>query len=219
MQTSELTPAQFRALKCFRSFLENQGASPTLRELAHEMSYGAVGSAQDVVKALQKKGYLSIPEKQSSRSLRLTEKAEQLLGVAKSIMGEFFQIPKLGRVPAGNPVLAVEDKVGTLLVSKSLLSKNRKSKSGSSDTLFALAASGESMVGAGILDGDWLIVESTPAANIGDIVIARLDGDATVKRLAKVRGKWALKPENPDFSVITDPFEIVGRVVALQRVF
>jgi repressor LexA len=219
MQTLELTPAQFKALKCFRAFLEDRGASPTLRELAQEMSYGAVGSAQDVVKALQKKGFLSIPEKQSSRSLRLTEKAEQLLGVAKSVVEEFFQVPKLGKVPAGNPILAVEDKVGTLLVSKSLLSKKGKSKSSSSETLFALAASGESMVGAGILNGDWLIVESTPVANVGDIVIARLDNDATVKRLTKVKGKWALKPENPDFSLITDPFEIVGRVVALQRVF
>ncbi|MEI8026776.1 MAG: transcriptional repressor LexA [Pseudomonadota bacterium] len=219
MQTLDLTPAQFKALKCFRSFLEDSGSSPTLRELAQEMGYGAVGSAQDVVKALQKKGFLSIPEKHLSRSLRLTEKAEELLGVAKSAVEDFFQIPKLGNVPAGNPILAIEEKVGTLLISKSLVSKNAKPKKGLLDNLFALAATGDSMIGAGILDGDWLIVESTPVAALGDIVIARLDGDATVKRLAKVRGKWALKPENPDFNVITSPFEIVGRVVALQRIF
>jgi len=219
MTTLDLTPAQFKALKCFRSFLEERGSSPTLREIAQEMGYGAVGSAQDVVKALQKKGFLSVPEKQSSRSLRLTEKAEELLGVTKSALEEYFQIPKLGSVPAGNPILAIEEKVGTLLVSKSLISKSGKPKTSLSNNLFALAAKGDSMVGAGILNGDWLIVESTPVANLGEIVIARLDGDATVKRLAKVKGKWALKPENPDFSLITDPFEIVGRVVALQRFF
>ncbi len=219
METIDLTTAQFKALKCFRSFLEERGSSPTLRELAHEMDYSAVGSAQDVVKLLQKKGFLSVPEKHLSRALRLTEKAEELLGVSKPATDDFFQIPKLGQVPAGNPILAIEEKVGTLLVSKTLVSKSGKAKKGMANTLFALAATGNSMTGAGILDGDWLIVESTPVADLGDIVIARLDGDATVKRLAKSRGKWALKPENPDFSLITDPFEIVGRVVGLQRVF
>ena len=209
----DLTQAQFRALRCFRDFLEERGSSPTLRELAQEMNYTAVGSAQDVVKCLQKKGFLSIPDKQASRSLRLTEKAANLLGVAKSLAAEIFEIPQLGRVPAGSPVLAVEDRVGMLSISKKILPKGKKPRD-----LFALAASGNSMTGAGILDGDWLIIESTSSAEVGDIVIARLDGDATVKRLGRKNGNWVLKPENPSYSVITDPFEVIGKVVALQRV-
>jgi repressor LexA len=100
-----------------------------------------------------------------------------------------------------------------LSISKKILPKGKKP-----GDLFALAASGESMTGAGILDGDWLIIESTSSAEVGDIVIARLDGDATVKRLGKKRGNWVLKPENPSYSVVTDPFEVIGKVVALQRV-
>ena len=209
----DLTQAQFRALRCFRNFLEERGSSPTLRELAQEMNYTAVGSAQDVVKALQRKGFLSIPDKQASRSLRLTEKAGSLLGVAKSVASDLFEIPQLGKVPAGNPVLAIEDRVGMLLISKNILPKGKKR-----GNFFALAESGESMTGAGILDGDWLIIESTSSAEVGDIVIARLGGDATVKRLGKQKGNWVLKPENVNYSLITDPFEVIGRVVALQRV-
>lgn len=214
MSQEELTQAQFRALRCFRDFLNERGTSPTLREIAASMDYTAVGSAQDLVKALQKKGFLTIPDKQSSRSLRLTDKARMLLGIGKEKLSDFFEIPKLGSVPAGNPLLALEDRLGTLQISTDMIA-GRKDP----DLLFALSAKGESMIQAGIMEGDWLIVESTSVAEAGDIIIARLDGDATVKRLVKHKKSWALKPENPAFELITDPFEVVGRVVALYRRF
>jgi len=214
MGHEELTQSQYRALRCFRDFLSERGTSPTLREMAAAMDYTAVGSVQDLVKTLQKKGFLTIPDKQSSRSLRLTDKAKSLMGLAKDTITDFFQIPKLGTVPAGNPLLAFEDQLGTLQISSGMFSQRKNP-----DSLFALSARGDSMINAGIIEGDWLIVESTSVAEPGDIVVARLDGDATVKRLIRERGDWALKPENPRFSLITDPFEVVGKVVALYRQF
>jgi repressor LexA len=93
----------------------------------------------------------------------------------------------------------------------------------SRDSLFALKAKGESMVGAGILDGDWLVVASQQTAPANSIVVARLEGEATVKRLMKDRSRgWYLKPENPAFKPVyaeDRQFEIIGRVVALQRGF
>lgn len=214
MSQEELTQAQFRALHCFRDFLNERGTSPTLREIAASMGYTAVGSAQDLVKALQRKGFLTVPDKQSSRSLRLTDKAKEILGIAKETLSDIFEIPKLGSVPAGNPLLALEERLGTLQISGDMISKKKDR-----DMLFALSARGESMINAGIMEGDWLIVESTSVAQAGEIVIARLDGDATVKRLVKHKSSWALKPENPAFPLITDSFEVVGRVVALYRRF
>ena len=130
-----------------------------------------------------------------------------------------FVIPCLGSVPAGNPVQAIEERIGTLRVSIGLLAKPQPR----SDELFALRASGESMVGAGILDGDWLVIKVEKDSPKDSIVVARVDGDVTVKRLAKDKARgWYLQPENPRFEPIyadETGFDLVGRVVALQRAF
>ena len=120
-------------------------------------------------------------------------------------------------MPAGNPLEAIENKVGTIRISISQFRKPRPR----ADELFALQAAGDSMVGAGILDGDWLVAKSQTQAKVGNIVVARVDGEATVKRLHKDKGQWFLMPENPDFKPIKSseqPFEIVGKIMALQRV-
>jgi repressor LexA len=180
------------------------------------MGYSAIGSAQDLINALRKKGYLETPDKQAARSLFLTRRARVEQEIADDDPYTFV-VPCLGAVPAGDPREAIEDSVGTLRMSRTMFAKPLPAP----ESLFALRASGLSMMNAGILDGDWLVVKSCGDAPSGSIVVARVDGEATVKRLMRDRKSgWFLQPENPEFEpifAVDDPFEIVGQVVALQR--
>jgi repressor LexA len=215
---AKLTPIQAKALAFIKESIERSGVAPTLRELCGHMGYSAIGSAQDVVSALRKKGFLADTEKQAARALVLTSRARQQRVTPREGDPNTFVIPCLGAVPAGNPVQAVEEHIGTLRMSIALLPKPYPK----ADELFALQADGDSMIGAGIHDGDWLVVKVQPEAPKDSIVVARLDGDVTVKRLMHDRRDgWFLQPENPRFQPLfakETPFEVIGRVVALQRV-
>ncbi|MEI6833658.1 MAG: transcriptional repressor LexA [bacterium] len=217
----KLTPTQLKALTYIRSAMESSGSAPTLREICQFMGYSAVGSAQDLILALRQKGFLEEPSKQAARAIVPTVAARDMLSDDEEEAQDPFTfiLPCLGAVPAGNPVEAIEDRIGTLRISKSMIAKPIPSK----ESLFALRAKGESMVGAGILDGDWLVVTSQQTALANSIVVARLEGEATVKRLMKDRSRgWYLKPENPEFKPVyaeDRQFEVIGKVVALQRGF
>lgn len=214
---SKLTETQSRALEFIRGSIERSGVAPTLREICAHMGYSAVGSAQDIVSALRRKGFLLENDRQSARTFVLSKLARHQRVTPDGGDANTFVIPCLGLVPAGNPVEAVESHTGTLRISISLLPKPYPR----ADELFALQATGESMINAGILDGDWLVVKLDSDPPRDSIVVARVDGDVTVKRLARDKAKgFCLMPENPKFSPIyaeSDPFEVVGRVVALQR--
>ena len=216
----KLTPVQLKALTFIRSTMDKTGTTPTLRELCEHMGYSAIGSAQDLIAALRRKGFLEEPSKQSARSLVPTMAGRDMVEEDDLPYDPFtLALPCLGAVPAGNPIEAIEDRIGTLRISTSMIQKPMPAR----ETMFALRAKGESMIQAGILDGDWLVVASQNAAPAQSIVVARVDGDATVKRLMKDRTRgWYLKPENPAFKPTyaeDRPFEIIGRVVALQRAF
>lgn len=213
---SKLTPTQSKALDYIRTSIDRTGIAPTLREICSHMGYRAIGSAQDVVSALRKKGFLEDTDKQAARSYVLTSLARDFAPHIEPLDPNTFVVPLLGSVPAGNPVEALEEQVGTMRVSMALLPKPLPK----ADELFGLQARGESMINAGILDGDWLVVRVQKEAPKEAIVVARVDGDVTVKRLMVDRRGWFLQPENPNFRPIyaeEQPFEIVGRVVALQR--
>ncbi len=225
----KLTPTQVKALKYIGRQTNKKLRSPTLRELCDYMGYSAVGSAQDIIRALRKKGYLKEPKEQKARDLVWTKKASDQY--AKKIVtrpkkniftdfdsGEFFNVPCLGAVPAGDPLEAIEEQVDTIRVSSSLF----KAPYPKPETLFALKTDGMSMVDAGILDGDWLIAASQSNAEIGSVVIARLgEEEVTCKRLmSDLKKGWYLKPENSSYSPIyahEQPFEVIAKVVALQR--
>ena len=216
---TELTSNQKKALEYIHSCVKKEGFTPTLRELASYMGYSAIGSAQEVVRRLRLKGLLlSCEGRQKARDLRLTPQAISLLGLTGDPTADgAVLVPCLGVVPAGNPLEAVEEKIGDIRVSLN----NFSGPAPSSDRLFGVRATGYSMVDAGILDGDWLVVEWTEAASPKEIVVARFEDEVTVKRLMWDDDEgWYLKPENPDFSVIKAserPFRVIGRVVALQR--
>ena len=215
----KLTPTQLKALSFIRAAMESTGTAPTLREICQFMGYSAVGSAQDLISALRRKGFLEEPAKQAARAIVPTLAGRDITSESEQDDEDPFTLtlPCLGAVPAGNPVEAVEDRIGTLRMSVAMLPKPTPPRK----SLFALRAKGESMIGAGILDGDWLVVSSQQTAPANSIVVARLEGEATVKRLMKDRSRgWFLKPENTAFKPVyaeDRSFEIIGRVIALQR--
>lgn len=218
----KLTTRQKKAFAFIGEHTEARGYAPSLRELCQHMGYKAIGSAQDMIAILRRKGYLETPNKQTARGLILTSDAKKAFQVefGSSVLDEianFLQIPKLGRVQAGQPAEAIESNAGHLNIDVSILPRPIPKP----NQLFALQSQGLSMINAGILDGDWLVVRSQKTVNQGQIVVARTDSNVTVKRLMKdsKRG-WYLKPENPEFDNIyadNQVFEIIGQVIALQR--
>ena len=212
---TKLTETQNRALNYIRTVIESSGVSPTLREICSHMGYSAIGSAQDVIGALRKKGYIEASGKHAARRFVLTDLARSLSKIDNDDPNTFI-IPCLGYVPAGNPLEAVEEASSTLRISISMIPRPVPK----ADELFALQATGESMRDAGILDGDWLVIHAQKDAPKGSVVVARVEEEVTVKRLMQDQSGWFLQPENPDFRPIyayQSPFELVGRVVALQR--
>lgn len=214
----KLTSKQQKAFNYIHTHTQTKGYSPSLREICHFMGYKAVGSAQDVIASLRRKGYLELPIRHKARTLVISDQAkQQFVSPLPEEERDSVSIPLLGSVPAGHPLEAIENNAGSLKVSLSLLPKPTPAL----QSLFALQASGSSMVGAGILDADWLIVKSQEEAPSGSIVVALVEGEATVKRLVQDASKgWYLKPENPDFKPIfasEKDFQVVGRVLGLQR--
>jgi repressor LexA len=162
--------------------------------------------------ALEKKGYLTV-ESNSSRAISVIENNDPLTSNVFSIEDFYARIPIVGRVAAGTPISAIENIEGNLVVDSNLLKKG--------DDCFALRVKGESMINAGIFDGDLVIVSSQTEAYNNDIIVAMIDNEATVKRFSNKRGKIQLLPENDSFSPIDvnylENFTIIGKVVGIMR--
>jgi repressor LexA len=179
------------------------GQPPTLREIQTEFGFRAVETAREHLQGLVSEGQL-VKEAGRSRSYRLPERS------ASSALPTRL-VPLLGRVQAGALTTAVEELEAWVPV------QTRHS----GDALFALRVRGESMLGAGILPGDIVIVRKDAAAANGDIVVALVDDEATVKRLRRASGgRIELHPENPDFSVIVrsaSEVMLLGKVIEVRR--
>ncbi len=179
-----------------------QGEPPTVREVQDAMGFSAVQTAREHLEALVKEGRLE-KEAGRSRGYRLARRAGRSLPAVP--------VPLLGRVQAGVLTTAVEEPDGWLAVQSHLGAKE----------LFALRVRGESMRDAGILPGDVVVVRRQATASSGDIVVALVGDEATVKRLRVSRGVVELLPENPAFTplVIADEaaLEILGKVVEVRR--
>lgn len=193
----KLTPRQQEILEFIKSTLERLGAPPTRAEIARAFGFASANAAEDHLKALAKKGAI-ILESGSARGIRLVEQ----LG-----------LPLIGSVAAGSPLLAMENIQARYALDAQLFSPRAD---------FLLKVRGLSMIDAGIADGDLLVVHRTQEARDGQIVIARLGEEVTVKRLKRHPGRIELVAENPDFQPIAvDPeridFAIEGIAVGLIR--
>ncbi len=188
-----LTPSQHKALAFIQQFIVRHGHAPSLSEIAHGIGIRSKGVTHRYVQALAEAGYLTLhPGRQ--RGIELTGEGA----------GTGLSLPLLGRIAAGRPIEAIAGRDALNLAD--LLGPNR----------YALEVRGDSMVGAGILHGDTVIVEHRDDAADGDIVVALIDGEeATLKRLKRRRdGKIALIAENPDMP----PLVYAAERVAIQGV-
>lgn len=197
-----LTPAQERALAMIRQFSSRHGFPPTVKELGQELGI-APASAYELMTGLERKCYLRrSPGK--ARSL-------EILRQPAPETTQLVAIPIVGRVPAGTPLLAAENVVGELLVD----SRTARGR------CFALEIQGDSMIDADIQDGDYVIVRQQPVAEPGEIVVAMLGGETTVKRLHIAGDAIELRPENQRLAPIPigpdDDLRILGKVVAVHR--
>jgi repressor LexA len=197
-----LTPAQERALATIRQFSSRHGFPPTVKELGQELGI-APASAHELMSGLQRKGYLRrSPGK--ARSL-------EILQQPGPDTTQLVAVPVVGRVPAGTPLLAAENVIDELLVD----SRTARGR------CFALEVQGDSMVDADIRDGDYVIVRQQQLAESGEIVVAMLEGEATVKRLHIAGEAIELRPENRSLSPIPigpeDDLRILGKVVGIRR--
>jgi repressor LexA len=199
-----LTPAQRRALLAVERFLATQRFPPTAQELGAGLGIAAA-SAHELIGQLVQKGYLA-REPGKARSLRVLRNSGP---VSPAVL---VAVPILGKVVAGRPVDAPEDADGEVLVDAELVRGGKH---------FALRVKGLSMAGARMADGDIVVVRQQPIAENGDIVVASLDGETTVKRLAIDGPRIELRPEHPKFKPIRvapdADFRVLGKVVAVRR--
>ena len=193
-----LTESQRKVYDYLKYRLEN-GLPPTVREICKATGLKSTSSVHAHLKSLEKAGYIT-------RDAGLN-RAIHIAGEQNTI-----QVPILGRVAAGMPILAVEEVEGYVPYAPRKRSSDEK--------FFALNVRGESMKNAGILDGDIVIALQTPTALNGDIVVALIGEEATVKRFYREKDHVRLQPENPDFEPIcTHDVQILGKVAAVFRYY
>ncbi len=211
----QLTERQEEILNFIMQFREESGYPPTLREIGKKFGISSTFGVKRHLDALQKKGYLNI-ESNASRGISFMKNDAGEVQESQTFIDKsrgFGRIPVVGRVAAGSPILAVENIEGSIVIDNSFLKK--------SEDCFALRVKGDSMIDAGIFEGDLVIVHPQKDAVTGEIVVALIDDEATVKRFENKSGKIRLLPENKSYSPIEvehgKEFSLAGKVVGVVR--
>ena len=212
----KLTARQQQILELIQSAVARTGAPPTRAEIATELGFKSANAAEEHLQALARKGVIELVSG-TSRGIRL--KSDTLRSINESRTKQFtlpsfaqLALPLIGRVAAGSPILAQEHVDQTYYVENSLFQRKPD---------YLLKVRGMSMRDAGIMDGDLLAVQASKEAKNGQIVVARLGDEVTVKRFRRNKHLIELHPENPDYQTIVvepgEPFEIEGLAVGLIR--
>ena len=196
--SSPLTDRQAQILQFITGYLSDHGFPPTQREIMRRFKMKSTRGVARHLEALEKKGHLTRPHR-GARAL-------ELHGPARGI-------PVIGKVAAGQPILATENVEGRIDLNKSLARWR---------DAFFLKVKGESMIQAGILEGDYLLVKPQPTAETGEIVVALINGEAAVKRFEKKRDRILLHSANPAYAPIevtskSGDFRIIGKAMAVIR--
>jgi len=202
---------QQQLLDFIRKYVDENGYPPTVREMCHAVKVNSTSTIAYHLAKLEEDGCIrKNPNK--NRALEVIDKTPQFSKVIPTTdTNGLTAIPMLGVITAGEPILAVENCEEYFMVSPNLFR---------GDGLFMLTVKGESMINAGIYNGDQIIVRQCSYADNGEIVAALIDGSATVKRFYKEDGHYRLQPENDTMSpIIVDEVQILGKVVGLVRKF
>ncbi len=208
-----LTKRQQSILDFISTSIDDRGYPPTLREIGEHFGIRSTNGVNDHLKALEKKGYLR-REDLKSRAMRPIN-PDGSLSSGSGANSDVCEIPILGRVAAGQPILAVENVEDTLKVDKFFVGNHKE--------VFGLRIVGESMIEDGIFDGDYVFVKKTPTANAGDIVVAMIEEEATVKRYYPEGAQIRFQPANANMQPIMvhqsefKSVDLIGIVVGVYR--
>jgi len=211
---TQLTDRQDEILSFINQFREENGYPPTLREIGKKFGISSTFGVKRHLDALVKKGYLNI-ESNASRGISFQKDTNDFEANIFNIEKEygFHKVPVVGRVAAGTPILAEENIEGNIVLDSSFIKRSEDS--------FALKVKGDSMINAGIIEGDIVIVSSTHEIHNSDIVVAMLDNEATVKTYEIKNNKIRLLPQNEKYKPIeiipSNDFKLIGKVVGVIR--
>jgi len=204
MVKEDLTTSQKKVLDFLKSYIRRKSFPPTLREIASHFGLKGPKAPQKTLSILERKGYI--------RKVPGGSRAIEVLG-SQRILGQTLSLPILGRVKAGEPILAVENIEGYINFDRSMVS---------SEDVFLLRVQGDSMIEAHIQDGDFALVKPQKDAENGEIVVALIEDEATIKRIFKKRDLIRLEPANPKMEPIVvrkgeKKVAIVGKVIGIFR--
>lgn len=192
---------QQRILDFIKAEIQSKGYPPSVREIANAVGLKSTSTVHGHLQRLEKRGLLHRDA--------MKPRAMEVVGDPNFVRNTTTAVPVVGRVTAGVPILAEENLEDYVAIPEVMLGDGEH---------FILLVRGESMIEAGILDGDYIIVRKQAEANNGDIVVAMIDDSATVKRFYKEDGRFRLQPENSTMDPIyTDEVVILGKVVSLYR--
>ena len=201
----ELTRTQRKVFEFLKSHLRKRGFPPTLREIAEHFDLKGPKAPQKTLSILERKGYI--------RRVPRGSRAIEVVGAALASGNQAISVPIVGQVHAGEPILAIENIEGHLHLDRDLVG---------SEDVFLLRVQGDSMVEAHIQDGDFVLVKPQPTAENGEIVVAMIEDEATIKRIFKKRDLIRLEPANPKVEPIVirkgeKRVAIVGKVIGIFR--
>lgn len=201
MSDSLLTDKQQEILEFIKSELATKGYPPSVREICNAVSLKSTSTVHGHLERLEKKGHIRRDPTKPRAIEILDESANQM---------EIVNVPIIGSVAAGQPILAIEDIEERFPLPMDFFPSNKN--------MFMLQVKGESMISCGILDGDYIIVEQSSTAQNGEIIVALIEDSATVKRFYKENGHIRLQPENPDMEpIIVDDCKILGKAIGVFR--
>ena len=200
-----LTPRQLKILQVIKTAVEDQGYPPSMREIGEKAGLSSTASVTYQLQILEEKGWIR-RDASRGRAIEITLPGQD--GEAAP-QDKTRLIPLVGRIAAGNPILAEQEVEEVLPLPESIVGKG---------DLFLLQVKGESMIDAAICDGDYVVIRSQKNCEKGEIVAAMIDGEATVKTWSKKDGHFWLLPANDDYAPIpADNAEILGKVTAVLR--
>jgi repressor LexA len=200
-----LTAVQNRVLSFIVRHQKKAGAPPTVREIAANLGCSSPNNVRQHLRLIEQKGYIRVAPGRA-RGIKVA------VGFGQELSGNEIQVPHIGTVAAGKPITAIENIDGYVTLDKTIF----KGKS-----LFTLRIQGDSMQGIGVLDGDIVIVRQQPSAQDNDVVVAIIDGEATLKRYIREKNRIILRAENPSYEDIVVKSDkdvwIAGKMVGVMR--
>ena len=198
----KLTRRQEEFLRFVSGYIKEWGYAPSFEEIKDYFGFKSLNSVFTYLKTLERKGYIKLPKRKNLK---------RAFEIIKPVEARRFELPLLGRVMAGRPIEAVEERERMVEIPPSMI-KGRE--------CFVLEVEGNSMEEDGILDGDLVVVQKQSVAENGDIVVALIEGEATIKRFYRGKGHIELKPAHRDMEPIIikdEDIKILGKVIGVIR--